>query len=317
MNKIAAVIVTYNRKECLAKCLDAIRRQNMPPDVIYVVDNHSTDGTAEQLLEHRYITGIPDMNSAEDMFSVFTIFSLDTAQEQSILFKYIYKATNDGGAGGFYAGMKAAYDDGYEWLWMMDDDGVPAKDSLEQLYVNTLKYDLHFSNALVVDIDNRSTLSFGLENGKESVDDYKDKDVVEGLINPFNGSLINRKVPQQIGFIKKEMFIWGDEYEYQLRAAKNNFKTGTIIKSIHYHPKARAEFANVIPFYKKYRIKVIPKKRFFIFSRNLGYSEYVYNRREFYVFFLLYVLYYLFRLKFTSCITFVRAYIKGSKNQFN
>jgi rhamnopyranosyl-N-acetylglucosaminyl-diphospho-decaprenol beta-1,3/1,4-galactofuranosyltransferase len=316
MYKIAAIVVTYNRKECLETCLGVIRGQTLIPDVIYVIDNHSTDGTATYLSEQQYITEIPDPNHAEDITITSTISSLDTTIAQNILFKYIYKSANTGGAGGFYTGMKAAYDDGYEWLWMMDDDGVPLENGLEQLFLNTLKYGLHFSNALVVDIKNHSALSFGLEVGKKSVNDYKDLDVVWGLVNPFNGSLINRKVLQDIGFVKKEMFIWGDEYEYILRVAKNKFSIGTIVKSIHYHPKAVAEYANVIPYCKKYIVKRIPQNRIFIFFRNLGYCEYTYNRRNFYVIFLLYLSYYLSRLKFASCITFMRVYIKGSKNQF-
>jgi GT2 family glycosyltransferase len=46
MNKIAAVVVTYNRKDCLINCLNAIRLQTLPPDIMYIIDNHSTDGTA-------------------------------------------------------------------------------------------------------------------------------------------------------------------------------------------------------------------------------------------------------------------------------
>ena len=40
---------------------------------------------------------------------------------------------NLGGAGGFHAGVEAAYEQGYDRIWLMDDDVVPAPDCLDVL----------------------------------------------------------------------------------------------------------------------------------------------------------------------------------------
>lgn len=45
MNKIAAVVVTYNRKELLKKCIQHILEQTVDSLDIVVIDNGSTDGT--------------------------------------------------------------------------------------------------------------------------------------------------------------------------------------------------------------------------------------------------------------------------------
>ena len=45
--KVIAIVVTYNRKELLQECILAILNQNYSNCDILVVDNHSTDGTAE------------------------------------------------------------------------------------------------------------------------------------------------------------------------------------------------------------------------------------------------------------------------------
>ena len=50
--KVSAVVVTFNRKELLIECLEALRRQTRPLDALYIIDNASTDGT-EELLEGR------------------------------------------------------------------------------------------------------------------------------------------------------------------------------------------------------------------------------------------------------------------------
>ncbi|NLT75707.1 MAG: glycosyltransferase, partial [Planctomycetes bacterium] len=55
---IAAVVVTYNRKELLTRCLDALLAQSHRPDAIYIIDNDSTDGTYEDLLDRGLIVAL-------------------------------------------------------------------------------------------------------------------------------------------------------------------------------------------------------------------------------------------------------------------
>src|SRR3954466_1204112 len=50
-----AVIVTFNRRDHLAGCLDAIAAQTMPVASVVVVDNASTDGTPEYLRRRGYL----------------------------------------------------------------------------------------------------------------------------------------------------------------------------------------------------------------------------------------------------------------------
>ena len=95
MKKVLAIIVTYNRLDCLKECLASLNSQTCQDFDILVINNGSTDGTKEYL------------DSKENLLKIHQ--------------------NNLGGAGGFYAGMKYMYDNGYEWLWMMDDDGLPEK----------------------------------------------------------------------------------------------------------------------------------------------------------------------------------------------
>ena len=46
MSETVAIIVTFNRKEMLLACLDALAKQSSACDVL-VVDNASSDGTAD------------------------------------------------------------------------------------------------------------------------------------------------------------------------------------------------------------------------------------------------------------------------------
>lgn len=51
IDTISVLIITHNRKEDLAICLDSVRSQEFPSVETIVVDNHSTDGTATMIRE--------------------------------------------------------------------------------------------------------------------------------------------------------------------------------------------------------------------------------------------------------------------------
>ncbi len=50
--RVSAVISTWNKKDDVSANVDALLAQTRPPDEIIVVDNCSSDGTAEHLYEH-------------------------------------------------------------------------------------------------------------------------------------------------------------------------------------------------------------------------------------------------------------------------
>ena len=162
-------------------------------------------------------------------------------------------------------------------------------------------------------------MAFRVIKGKINIDDYKDIDIVYNVANPFNSTFINRSVPEKIGFIKKEMFIWGEEVEYFRRIIKNGFSVGTIVKSIHYHPKNKQNSISAFPFLKNPRMTIIQsdKERAYIFYRNLGYNTYTYgSKTSLCAKFLWRVLYFITRLKFAECKNFIIAFINGCKDKF-
>src|SRR4051794_13444369 len=101
--RVVAVVVTYNRKVLLGRCLEALERQTRPPEAVLVVDNASTDRTAE----------------------------LVAAQSDA---RYVRLSRNGGGAEGFHHGVRIALaEEAPDWLWLMDDDCIAAPDALERL----------------------------------------------------------------------------------------------------------------------------------------------------------------------------------------
>ena len=185
---------------------------------------------------------ISDTFSKED--SANTSVNVIKNEDKSFKVTYVELIANSGGAGGFHEGCKRAYDSGYEWVWLLDDDRFPEVDCLEKQFRYS-QFD--FISPLVLNIIDRKTLAFSVRDyrhnckyilgqTKESIDE----DIIYGAF-PFNGILIYRKVFNKIGFPLKELFIWGDETEYYRRALKNGVSIITVVNALYYHPSSRAK----------------------------------------------------------------------------
>ena len=98
---ISAAIVTYNRLDFLKRVLTALKGQTRKPDRIIVVNNSSSDGTAE------YLATCTDIE--------------------------VITQDNTGSSGGQFTSAKYCYETDSEWIWLMDDDVLPRPDALENL----------------------------------------------------------------------------------------------------------------------------------------------------------------------------------------
>ncbi|MVM35513.1 glycosyltransferase [Spirosoma sp. HMF4905] len=206
MDRIAAVVVTYNRLNDLQQCLTSLYQQTQPPNAIYVINNGSTDGTGEWLSTQSDLTVVTQPNL--------------------------------GGAGGFATGIERAHGDGYDWIWCMDDDCLAAPDALEQLvlapYIGPC-----IKNCISINMHKRDELAFYVYRPNKTfrlVRDMSPFALVYGVASFFNGTLISSEVIDQIGIPDKKLFIWGDEVEYMTRAQKMGFPVATVPKSVFYHP---------------------------------------------------------------------------------
>lgn len=218
MTKIAAVVVTYNRKELLEENLIALGKQKCKGEgfsellkelgkitfEIIVVDNASTDGTKE------------------------VVRDFEKKHPQKI--HYIQLEENLGGAGGFYHGMKEALAQGFDYVWIMDDDTIPKEDALEML-LKALCYHPNpfgFFASKVLWVDGTECLMnqvhpIAKEKQRGVIDNEK---LLKEMGSPidqasFVSLFFDSKAVAKLGLPLKEYFIWGDDKEYTLRMAKH------------------------------------------------------------------------------------------------
>ena len=192
--QVIAVIVTYNRKELLKECIEALLAQNYKDCAVLVIDNASTDGT------EKYIKKYVDDK------------------------KVLYKNTGEnlGGAGGFNFGMKEAYSLGGDYIWLMDDDCIVHDDSLSKLLEadEKLKGNYGFLSSKVLWRDgslcvmNRQKRTFS-----KWLDDF-DTDCQPIAMASFVSLFLKTKTIKEYGLPIKEFFIWTDDWEYTRRISR-------------------------------------------------------------------------------------------------
>lgn len=182
--KVFAFIVTYNRLKSLQKVIECVKNQTHQIDKIYVINNDSNDGTTDWL---KTVSGINVINQG-----------------------------NLGGAGGFYTGVKTCYEQGADWIWMMDDDVYPQNDCLEMLMkftsiskcLNTTRYWAdggYVPQNFLYNINNNIATNLSADLSKEYIS-----------MNTccFEGLLISRDIVAKIGYPDKRFFIAGDDTIY-------------------------------------------------------------------------------------------------------
>lgn len=198
MDRIVALVLTYNRIELLQEAIDALLAQTFPCDIL-IVDNASTDGTKEMVMSY--------VNSSEAV-------------------DYLNTGENLGGAGGFAYGIKECVKRGYDYIWLMDDDTIPYPTALEKLATakDDLKGEFGFLSSLVEWTDGRMCEM----NMPLVADDWwnRGKLIQNGRLAIKKGSFVSffvsAETVKKVGLPLKEFFIWFDDSEYSRRIVEQD-----------------------------------------------------------------------------------------------
>lgn len=201
MPSIAAVVVTYNRKDLLLECLSCLQaqdfsnapQQNATLDIL-VIDNASTDNTHEALQ--------------------FLI------EDKAI--RYYNTGSNLGGAGGFNYGMRKAVELGYDYVWVMDDDCMPHDDTLFE-FLNAdaeLQGDYGYLSSVCRWIDGSiCTMNTQRHPLTKNVTDFSPK-IQPITLASFVSLFVPSRIIKELGLPIKDFFIWSDDWEFTRRISR-------------------------------------------------------------------------------------------------
>jgi dTDP-4-dehydrorhamnose reductase len=203
MSKIFAVVITFNRKALLQRCLEAISKQTCRCDRIIVIDNGSSDGTAD-MLEQNW-----------------------TGRVHTYVLSH-----NIGASGGYSAGLRIAYKEGADFIWAMDDDVIPAEDALEKLVeADSLLTNQAVDHPFVLStawtetgaVTNVPKVDLRLvAQGYEAWPLYLQYKMLPVTRATFVSILFPRSTIKEFGLPLAPMFIWGEDTEYTFRITKKH-----------------------------------------------------------------------------------------------
>ena len=199
------VIVTYNRIDKLTKVIDSINNQMTAPKYVIIVDNASTDGT-DKLLHQWKESNAP--------------------YEKTV----ITNKENTGGAGGFYTGLREAFNKDAEWIWVSDDDAYLKENALKEAKefldrnkdenISAICSKVNTKNGIDI-THRRNIIAKGLKIEDQFVEEEKyqyDKTIINSF--SYVGVLINKRKLGETGLPNKDFFIWFDDTEHSFRLSK-------------------------------------------------------------------------------------------------
>ena len=213
--RIVAVVVTYNRKELLVECINALLKQTEPVDVM-IIDNASTDGTKEEIQE--------------------------LIDQKKII--YMNTGKNLGGAGGFHYALKEAVCRQYDYVWIMDDDTIPTPNALQELVRVLCNVNGEFGFLSSKAVWKDGTVC------RMNEQKFLDSKEIKGRIYrkcrqaTFVSMLISTQTVMKVGLPIKEFFIWGDDVEYTRRISKS-YSCYYVPESVVVHKIANNKGSNI------------------------------------------------------------------------
>lgn len=226
MLKIAAVVVTYNRKDLLLECLSCLQNQNFSDASqacetsldILVIDNASTDGTSKALKP--------------------------LANTKQIL--YFNTGSNLGGAGGFNYGMRKAVELGYDYVWVMDDDCMPHEDTLLGFLNADTELDGEYGylSSVCRWIDGSiCTMNTQRHPLTKNITDFS-PDIQLVTLASFVSLFVPARIIKELGLPIKDFFIWSDDWEFTRRISRK-FPCYLVGKSVVTHKSKSNGVGNI------------------------------------------------------------------------
>jgi rhamnopyranosyl-N-acetylglucosaminyl-diphospho-decaprenol beta-1,3/1,4-galactofuranosyltransferase len=197
--RVVAVVVSYNRRELVLETLGAVCAQDPPPAKVVLVENASTDRTADAVR-----SAYPDVH-------------------------VVALPRNTGGAGGFALGVAVGLRDGADLLWLIDDDGVPEPGALAALldartaYAGETRPAAVASKAVWVDGRIHRMNVPRRRRGATPTERRLARDVGCQPMRSasFCSLLVDGEVARSEALPIADYFLWNDDFEYTARILRS------------------------------------------------------------------------------------------------
>lgn len=204
-NNIGVLIVTYNRLNLLKKVLTSYEQGKVLPKYIMVLDNASDKDTA--------------------------LFLANWKKIKQGYAKYVVRLEkNEGSSKGFSTALLECVKLNCDWIFVVDDDAFPTKDTISQLYSFIENHRCNDFAAVCAKVINfgaidivhrRRTIKRGLDVKSVPVN-LREYEKNQFELDEFSyvGTAINREAIKKLGSTKDDLYIFYDDTEHSLRLRK-------------------------------------------------------------------------------------------------
>jgi GT2 family glycosyltransferase len=248
--RVVAVVVTWNRRDLLVEALAAVGAQTLRPAAVVVVDNASTDGTAEVLRS-------------------------DAGQVSGGRLDVVHLSSNLGGAGGFAAGISQALRHDPHLLWLLDDDTVPTGTAAERLAAAWSTYPGPAPAVLasrVVWTDGRDHPMNTPRPRPGSSAAERGAAAAVGAVPIRSASFVSvmcdAEAVRERGLPVADYFLWNDDFEYTTRLTRSRpglYLPGSVVEH-----RTRAFGATDVDPGERFYLEV--RNKAWLFTRSAGLS---------------------------------------------
>lgn len=217
--KVAIIIVNWNKRDDTLKLLRALEGIDYDNHDTVVVDNASTDGSAE------------------------------TIRKQFPNIDLIINTDNLGGTGGFNSGMRHALTNrNYKYVWLLDNDAEVEPNTLSEL-VDAMERDetIGIAGSRIIDSDRRDiTVEAGAFLNRDSIGvqplyrNIRNLNIANSIMEvdyvAICSALARTSALERVGLMDERYFFFWDDMDWGLQFKENGFKVVSVLSSIVYHP---------------------------------------------------------------------------------
>lgn len=251
MKKVGVVICNYNKADAVLECIQCILDSKFRDFDLYVVDNASTDGSAERIRE-KFPTEL----------------------------ELIVNPENLGGSGGFNAGLRAAYARGYSFLMCVDNDAMLDENAIGNLFGFLEEHqEVGMAGSKIYHLEEPAYIQqFGQKIDFEyfctevpHLNMYEDGSMPDFIYTDSVAAcslMIRREVIDKVGFMPEENFLYWDDTEWCYLCHQAGYEVASVGTSKALHAMgAKKETVNTFPTYYAWRnwisffVKYTPEER--------------------------------------------------------
>ena len=234
--KLAIVICNWNKKDYVIKCVEAVFASDFQEFDLIVVDNASTDGSAEAI-SARFGAGV----------------------------RLIVNSENMGGSGGFNTGIREALKNDYRYIYLLDNDVVIDAAALQKLVVYLDSHpEAAIAGSAIYSMDSPDELQ---ESGawidwKEYSIKPQGKGWITGRASdeavicdyvPACSMLVRVEAVRKTGLLDESNFIYWDDIEWAYRIGRAGYEAAVLPASRAWHKMGASSGGNTVSTYYFWR----------------------------------------------------------------